>query len=429
NSNFIELYADISTATGTKQRLDAFLNGTGVVTSKMLANDSVNGDKIAQASIFSPHLRLGAVGERELATGGVSSSKIRNDAVNELKISDGAVTGSKISPSSVDETHLSTASVTEDKIGGHAVNQYKIAPEAVTESKLGNRSVSSRALALRSVTDAHLEIGSVIADIIGPHAVNQYKIAPEAVTESKFGNNSVSNRALALRAVHSNNIDFGAVTEENVADEAISAAKTSFDALSLNKGKAFPLKNLGTNYYAMFEDSILDIQVFNAKENRVYRPESILKDWVYNEETFTGVQIQYKEDNRSWRNLIIRDSQDNISNNQTGVQTHLISDPNVEERFLVTMDWDAVKTGITRIGTADYIIDESKYNYESADKNNVLYGKTGVAFGDSITQGGEYADYISARTGADYINVGFGSTRLARVDRPDYPWSGIGMCE
>src|SRR5699024_7977335 len=89
NSNIIELYEDISTATGTKQRLDAFLNGTGVVTSKMLANDSVNGDKIAQASIFSPHLRLGAVGERELATGGVSSSKIRNDAVNALKISDG----------------------------------------------------------------------------------------------------------------------------------------------------------------------------------------------------------------------------------------------------------------------------------------------------------------------------------------------------
>ena len=322
-----------------------------------------------------------------------------------------------------------TSVVTNTMLGPHVVTGPKIANETLTEQKYGNRSVSSRALALRSVTELHLATGAVLEDAIGPHAVNQYKIAPGAVTESKYGDRSVSNRALALRSVNGSNIDFGTVSNENIADKGIETEKANFDALTVNKGMAYPLKNLGDNFYAVFENSILDIQVLNAKENRVYRPESLLKDWEYNGETFTGVQMQYKEEGGVWRNLILRHSQHNISNGQVGIQTHLISDSAVDESFLVTIDWDAVSTGITRIGKVEYIIDESKHNYETTVKDNPLKGKTGVAFGDSITQGGAYPDYVSSLTGANYINVGFGSTRLARTNRENYPWKDIGMCD
>ena len=322
-----------------------------------------------------------------------------------------------------------TSVVTNTMLGPHVVTGPKIANETLTEQKYGNRSVSSRALALRSVTELHLATGAVLEDAIGPHAVNQYKIAPGAVTESKHGDRSVSNRALALRSVNGSNIDFGTVSNENIADKGIETEKANFDALTVNKGMAYPLKNLGDNFYAVFENSILDIQVLNAKENRVYRPESLLKDWEYNGETFTGVQMQYKEEGGVWRNLILRHSQHNISNGKVGIQTHLISDSAVDESFLVTIDWDAVSTGITRIGKVEYIIDESKHNYETTVKDNPLKGKTGVAFGDSITQGGSYTDYISNKTGANYINVVFGSTRLARTNRENYPWKDIGMCD
>ena len=322
-----------------------------------------------------------------------------------------------------------TSVVTNTMLGPHVVTGPKIANETLTEQKYGNRSVSSRALALRSVTELHLATGAVLEDAIGPHAVNQYKIAPGAVTESKYGDRSVSNRALALRSVNGSNIDYETIKNENILDKGIETEKVNFDALTVNKGMAYPLKNLGDNFYAVFENSILDIQVLNAKENRVYRPESLLKDWEYNGETFTGVQMQYKEEGGVWRNLILRHSQHNISNGQVGIQTHLISDSAVDESFLVTIDWDAVSTGITRIGKVEYIIDESKHNYETTVKDNPLYGKVGVAFGDSITQGGSYPEYVSSLTGANYINVGFGSTRLARTNRENYPWKDIGMCD
>lgn len=319
--------------------------------------------------------------------------------------------------------------VSSTMLGPHVVTGPKIANETLTEQKYGNRSVSSRALALRSVTELHLATGAVLEDAIGPHAVNQYKIAPGAVTESKYGDRSVSNRALALRSVNGSNIDFGTVSNENIADKGIETEKANFDALTVNKGMAYPLKNLGDNFYAVFENSILDIEVLNANPSRVYRPQSLLKDWGYEGQTFTAVQMQYKEGQGEWRNLILRDAQTNITNGQKGIQTHLISSPSVSEIFKITIDWDAVPSGITSIGTVNYIIDPSKCSLANIDKLNPLYGKTGVAFGDSITQGGSYTDYISNKTGANYINVGFGSTRLARVDRPDYPWSRIGMCE
>lgn len=66
---------------------------------------------------------------------------------------------------------------------------------------------------------------------------------------------------------------------------------------------------------------------------------------------------------------------------------------------------------------------------EHITSGNPLDGKTGVAFGDSITQSGEYTQYISDMANCDYINVGFGATRLSRSDRLNYPWAKINMCE
>lgn len=322
-----------------------------------------------------------------------------------------------------------TSVVTNTMLGPHVVTGPKIANETLTEQKYGNRSVSSRVLALRSVTDLHLATSSVLEEAIGPHAVNQYKIAPGAVTEAKYAYRSVSNRALALRSVNGSNIDYETIKNENILDKGIEAEKVNFDALTVNKGMAYPLKNLGDNYYAIFEDAILDIEVQNANPLRNYRPHSLLKDWVYEGQTFTAVQMQYKEGQGEWRNLILRDAQTNIANGQKGIQTHLISSPLVSEIFKITIDWDSVPTGITQMVTVDYIIDPSKCNSARVDRLNPLYGKVGVAFGDSITQGGAYPDYVSSLTGANYINVGFGSTRLARTNRENYPWKDIGMCD
>lgn len=178
NSNFAELYQLIGIATGTDKSLKDFLEGTGVISSRMLeygavhgnyireggvgtrhlldgtvteskigdgavtkekiANGSVDGNKIGDATIFSNHLRLGAVGERELATGGVTSEKIRNEAVGENKVQDGAITRNKIGWLAVDTSKLDYGSVTLDRLAENSVSAPKILNGAVYRSKLSD---------------------------------------------------------------------------------------------------------------------------------------------------------------------------------------------------------------------------------------------------------------------------------------------------
>lgn len=49
-----------------------------------------------------------------------------------------------------------------------------------------------------------------------------------------------------------------------------------------------------------------------------------------------------------------------------------------------------------------------------------LTGKTIVCFGDSITENGNYPEYVASRTGANVINVGFGGCRMARHPYAEY---------
>lgn len=138
-----ELYSDLGTATGTKNKLDNFLAGTGVVSKKMLASGSVDGTKIEDSSIFSNHMRLGAIGERELATGGVTSTKISNGAVSEIKLEDGAVSKNKIADGAVDGLKIAGGAVTNSKIGDNAVQFRNIASFSVREGHLAADAVKN----------------------------------------------------------------------------------------------------------------------------------------------------------------------------------------------------------------------------------------------------------------------------------------------
>lgn len=138
-----ELYSDLGTATGTKNKLDNFLAGTGVVSKKMLASGSVDGTKIEDSTIFSNHMRLGAIGERELATGGVTSTKISNGAVSEIKLEDGAVSKNKIADGAVDGLKIAGGAVTNSKIGDNAVQFRNIASFSVREGHLAADAVKN----------------------------------------------------------------------------------------------------------------------------------------------------------------------------------------------------------------------------------------------------------------------------------------------
>ena len=87
-----ELYSNLGTATGTKIKLDNFLNGSKVVDRTMLDdaavgpsqldNGAVSSSKIQDAAIGTRHLLVNAVTEEKIRDGSISSSKLSVDSVS-----------------------------------------------------------------------------------------------------------------------------------------------------------------------------------------------------------------------------------------------------------------------------------------------------------------------------------------------------------
>ena len=161
-----ELYSDLGTATGTKNKLDNFLAGTGVVSKKMLASNSVDGTKIEDSSIFSNHMRLGAIGERELATGGVTSTKIRNGAVSEIKLEDGAVSNNKIADGAITYSKLGDASVYGSNLSTNSVSPSKIADNAIGSRHILNTVVSREKLSNRFLFNGRIPVDNPIENVV-----------------------------------------------------------------------------------------------------------------------------------------------------------------------------------------------------------------------------------------------------------------------
>ena len=128
NANFEELYSDLGLATSTKKSLDDFLNGVGVISSRMLEYGAVHGN----------YIRDGGVGTRHLLDGTVTESKIGDGSVTKEKIANGSVDGNKIGWLAVDTSKLDYGSVTLDRLAENSVSAPKILNGAVYRSKLSD---------------------------------------------------------------------------------------------------------------------------------------------------------------------------------------------------------------------------------------------------------------------------------------------------
>ena len=288
NANFEELYNGLGTAVGNDKKLNDFLNGVGVVSSRMLQTNSVYGDII----------RDGGIGTRHLLEGTVSRAKIQ----------DGAVTSDKIPDNNIIDRHIANKTISGLKIANGTIPTLALEPQSVTQSRMANRSVGTDQIQFRAMDNIHFD------------------------------------------------------------DFILSAKKISDDTLNFNRGRDYPLKNIGTEEHIKFRDAILDVKVYNAQKGKEYRIYRIMKnsDSYVDEGTQSAIEIQSRDVGGEWKNLIMRGAQDYLANYQQGVQTHLIHGEGVAEEILITLDWYALDTGDTFNGnTRDYMIDPSRYFYSN----------------------------------------------------------------
>ena len=194
---------------------------TGTVARAMIANDAVNGTKIADNSIDSEHYVDGSIDRVHLAADIVDGTKIADDVINSEHYVAGSidrehlaadiVDGTKIADDAIANEHIATNAVNADSVANNAIDTLAIQNLAVTSGKLADNAVTQAKMADDSVGTAELVDGSVDTDRLGDNSVTLAKMTDNSVGTSELVNDSV--------------------TEDKIADNAVSMAKLSSGVL------------------------------------------------------------------------------------------------------------------------------------------------------------------------------------------------------
>jgi hypothetical protein len=109
---------------------DKILDGTIAYAKLNLANGSVPGSKIQNATISG----------LQIATGGIPTAGLADGAVTNVKIAPSGIEAGRLAANAVIEAAIASAAVTQSKIGSEAVGTGQLATSGVTATKLANNS-------------------------------------------------------------------------------------------------------------------------------------------------------------------------------------------------------------------------------------------------------------------------------------------------
>lgn len=203
--------------------------GDGAVTTSKIASFAVTNSEIADATIQATKLNL--------AEGSISGSVLTNASITSLKLEAGSVTTLALADSSITSAKLAASSVTTAAIASGAITSAHLSAGSVTASALSTGAVTAASLSAGSITTAALADGCVSSAQIQDSAITTASVADASITYAKLDladgaipaakivPNSITAAQLAPLSVESSELATSAVTTDKIADGAISSAK------------------------------------------------------------------------------------------------------------------------------------------------------------------------------------------------------------
>ena len=147
-----------------------------------LASDAVVTASITDASVTESKIATSAVATAKLANLAVTNEKIANTTIDyaKLALADGSVPGSK----------LTNATITSDKLAASAVISTGISDAAITTAKIADSAVTTAKVADGAITTAKIDAAGLNAVAIASNAITTAKVADDAITAAKLANDS-----------------------------------------------------------------------------------------------------------------------------------------------------------------------------------------------------------------------------------------------
>ena len=217
----------------------------GHVTTALINDMAVTGDKIEDNTIDSRHLiqdsvtsgkiENSAVTENKIVAGGVTTAKLDSEAVTTGKIAANAVTHAKVhadvvaaNPGGSGLTALETVTIrgTDYEItgsgggGGGSTDWISLTDTAssITADRVVHSNSAGDELVFGHVTSALLADAAVTHDKIGAAAVDTDNITADAITHAEIADDAVRSEHIQLNAVGASEIAGSAILSQHILD-------------------------------------------------------------------------------------------------------------------------------------------------------------------------------------------------------------------
>lgn len=263
---------------------------TGTVTRVMLADDAINGGKLADNSVDSEHYVDGSIDREHLAADIVDGTKIADnsidsehyvdgsidkehlsgDCVDGTKIEDAAVNSEHIANGAIDNVHMSANSVDSDQYVDLSIDTAHIGNDQVTFDKLqnigastliGNNTNSTAGATALSTSDVRTLINVEDGANNYSHPNHTGDVTSSGDGDTTIGDNKVTSAKILNHATDDSK---RAVTTNHIKDNAITDAKLA------DHGSEDANRAVGTNHIkdsAVTSAKILDGTIVNADIN------------------------------------------------------------------------------------------------------------------------------------------------------------------
>ena len=204
----------------------------GQLQTPQFAPGSVTSTVIADGSVVTAKIPMGAITAPRIAVGAVTVSAIADGAVTTAKIPDGAILAPKLAASSVTANAIAANAIAAYMIQAGAVTAIALAADSVTAGAIAANAITAGTIAAGAITATALAAGSVTANAIAANAVYAQAIQANAVTAQALAANSVVAGKIAALAVVAGNLAADSVTAGAIAAGAVRAGALAAGAVT-----------------------------------------------------------------------------------------------------------------------------------------------------------------------------------------------------
>ena len=220
---------------------------TGYISSDIIENGAITGDKIAYEGISGYNIGMYQIGREHLTEGdtGLGEAFLITGYYNGYQETSRQylyLNGYRIMPHYITAEKIAYKTITGDLIADGVITGYMITPQTITGANIASNTISGANIRSKTITGDHIANCSIKNDHISTGAIRGRSIAMKTITGDNIADHAIPGSKIALKTIRGDNIaDYTipgskissfTISGANIADQTISGGNIRYNTIT-----------------------------------------------------------------------------------------------------------------------------------------------------------------------------------------------------